>query len=67
MNPPSLNKNSDRSLVTALLLILVFVTPFAGLWSRVLMIWYLPYVLWLGIVILIAFSLRRGQEDDSEP
>ena len=67
MSSPPPNKNSDRSLVTAFLLVLVFVTPFTSLWSRGEMAWYAPYVIWLGIVMLIAVSLRSGQGDDREP
>jgi len=64
--PPS-SRNSDKSLVTAFLLVLVFVTPFTSLWSRGEMAWYAPYMIWLGIVMLIAISLRSGQGDDREP
>ncbi|WP_457667563.1 hypothetical protein [Thiolapillus sp.] len=67
MSLPSSNKNADRSLVTAFLLVLVFITPFASLWSRGEMPWYAPYVIWLGIVMLIAISLRSGQGDDRKP
>lgn len=65
MNSP--NKNSDRSLVTAFLLMLVFITPFASLWSRGDSAWYAPYMIWLGVVMLIGISLRSEQEDDKEP
>lgn len=67
MNPPPPNKNSDRSLVTAFLLLLVFITPFVSIWSSGQITWYAPYVIWLGIVMLIAISLRSEQGDDREP
>jgi len=66
MMPPSPNKSSDWSLVTAFLLVLVFVSPFTSLWSHGEMSWYAPYMIWLGIVILIAISSFTGHRDDGE-
>ncbi len=60
MRPPS-NKNTDKSLVAAFVLVLIFVTPFTSLWSRGEWPWYLPYLLWLGAILLLALPLSRRQ------
>jgi hypothetical protein len=44
---------TDKSLATAFLLILLFATPMVALWSHENSAWYLPYLLWLGIVFLL--------------
>ncbi len=55
------NDSTARSLVTGFILLLFFATPFAGLWSKGGHAWYLPYVLWLLVVVLLAVAHFRGR------
>ena len=48
-NAPS---SFDRSLVIAFILVLVFASPLADLWSNPRMPWYLPYLLWFLFIAL---------------
>lgn len=67
MIPTASSRNTDKSLVTAFILMLVFATPFTSLWSRGGFPWYAPYLLWLGVVILLAFAQRKRRQGDDEP
>ncbi|WP_456377523.1 UTP--glucose-1-phosphate uridylyltransferase [Thiolapillus sp.] len=58
IRPPS-NKNTDKSLVAAFVLALVFATPFTSLWSCSELPWYLPYLLWLGAILFLVLSQQR--------
>ncbi|WP_456405784.1 hypothetical protein [Thiolapillus sp.] len=64
--PPS-SRISDKSLVTAFILVLAFATPFTSLWSRGGFPWYAPYLLWLGVVLLLAFAQRKRRQRDKKP
>lgn len=57
-----------RSVDTAILLffaaLFLFVSPFTDWWARDDSPWYLPYLLWLGLIGLIAaVALRRDPHD----
>jgi hypothetical protein len=43
----------NHSLVAAFVLLLLFVTPFNRLWATPQLPWYLPYLLWAGIIGLV--------------
>ncbi len=62
IRPPS-NRNTDKSLVAAFVLALVFATPFTSLWSRSELPWHLPYLLWLSAILLLVLSQRRRKKD----
>ncbi len=52
----------DRALVTAFLLLLLFTTPLAHLWAAAAGIWYLPYLLWGGVLLpLLLPGFPRGR------
>ncbi|WP_041066340.1 hypothetical protein [Thiolapillus brandeum] len=59
------NDHTDKSLVTAFILILFFATPFASLWARNSDAWYIPYMLWLLIIALLAVAQLRGKGNPS--
>ena len=65
MRAPS-NKNTDKGLVAAFVLVLIFVTPFTSLWSRGEWPWYLPYLLWLGAILLLVLSRRQTNRTPGE-
>lgn len=65
IRPPS-NKNTDKSLVAAFVLVLIFATPFTSLWARSEWSWYLPYLLWLGVILLLVLSRSRRNRSPGE-
>ncbi|RTZ71461.1 MAG: hypothetical protein DSZ00_08960 [Gammaproteobacteria bacterium] len=64
MNEPSPNSRNP-TLVAAFLLLLLFVTPVTRLWANPHMPWYLPYLLWAGVIglMLLPRLFRRGKPD----
>ncbi len=60
------NKNTDKSLVAAFVLVLIFATPFTNLWARSEWPWYLPYLLWLGMILLLVLSRSRRNRSSGE-
>ena len=64
MRPRSENSYKLDSIVLLLLLgMFVFGSPFTFWWASMATVWYLPYLLWLGLIILIAWVVR-GLGDD---
>ncbi|WP_457673115.1 hypothetical protein [Thiolapillus sp.] len=59
--------STDKSLVTAFILVIFFATPFAGLWARGSHAWYLPYLLWLIIIILLGIAHQYGTRRKGKP
>ncbi len=49
----------DRVWLLALLLLLIFASPLLTFWSMPDSAWYLPYLLWL-LIIVIAAWLQAG-------
>jgi hypothetical protein len=64
MRPGSENSYRLDSIVLLVLLgVFVFGSPFTFWWAAMATVWYLPYLLWLGLIILIAWVVR-GLGDD---
>ncbi|MGM0677285.1 hypothetical protein [Ectothiorhodospira marina] len=54
----------DKTLILFLLGVLLFASPLVDWWSRPGMPWYLPYLLWGGLIGLgILIQLGRGRHD----
>jgi len=62
-----LNQDNGHSLDSVVLLFLfglfVFFSPFTFWWSASASVWYLPYLLWLGLIVLIAWVVHRRRHD----
>ena len=41
----------------------MFVSPFTFWWAVNTKVWYLPYALWLVLIVLIAWVARRSHDD----
>jgi hypothetical protein len=58
---------SGRSLDSVVLLFLLgmflFVSPFTAWWAANTRVWFLPYLLWFGQILLIAWVVHRRRED----
>ena len=52
--PPDSGKYLDGVVVIFLLAILVFLPPVFYSWATPTVPWYLPYGVWLGIIVLVA-------------
>jgi hypothetical protein len=64
MRPGSEKSYRLDSIVLLLLLgVFLFGSPFTFWWASMTTVWYLPYLLWLGLIILIAWVMR-GLGDD---
>ena len=54
----------DSVILLALLALLLFASPLTGWWARDTNPWYLPYMLWLLIILIGAWlHLRRDDHD----
>lgn len=54
----------DSAILLFLVALFLFVSPFTDWWARDDSPWYLPYLLWLGLIALIAaVALRRDSHD----
>ena len=53
----------DRAVLVFLVGMLMFVSPFTFWWAAHTRVWYLPYALWLVLILLIAWVARRSHDD----
>jgi hypothetical protein len=57
------SSNRVDSVLLLLFAFFLFLSPFTVWWSSHTRLWYLPYLLWLGLIALIAvLSSRRVDE-----
>jgi hypothetical protein len=63
----SLGSENSHRLDSVVLLLLfglfVFGSPFTFWWAAIASIWYLPYLLWLGFIAMIAWVVRGSGHD----
>ena len=52
----------DNTLLLGLFVLLLFSSPILAWWTAPTNVWYLPYLLWLGIILLIVWVHRRRHE-----
>jgi len=55
-------RNIDYAIVIALLMLLLFASPLTDWWSRASLPWFLPYVLWLLVILLTALAHWRNSD-----
>lgn len=48
----------DDALLLASLTLVLFVSPSVSWWFSDSLPWYLPYLLWLGVIMIAAWSAR---------
>ena len=56
---PPPERQLDRTLALGLLIILLFSAPLVAWWTSPGSPWYLPYLLWIAIILLIAWIQGR--------
>lgn len=54
---------SDHSLLLVLFILLLFSSPILTWWSDPHNLWYLPYLIWAGIITLIAWVSGRHRDE----
>jgi hypothetical protein len=57
-------RHFDRAILLALFAVLLFASPLARWWSALGAPWYLPYLLWLAVVLLGAWLQQRNPRYD---
>lgn len=61
------NNGAGRSLDSVVLLLLfgmfLFLSPFTSWWAAIAGVWYLPFLLWLGFIALIAWVAHLRHDD----
>ena len=59
---PPPDRQIDRTLALGLLILLLLSTPVMMWWTSPGSLWHLPYLLWLGIILAIAWVNSRRHE-----
>lgn len=58
------NRDRPDSVVLLLLFgLFLFFSPFTFWWAAMAHAWYVPYLLWLGLIALIAWVVQRSGHD----
>jgi hypothetical protein len=60
--PDDSSNQRDHTLLLGLFILLLFSSPLLAWWATPANVWYLPYLLWLGIILLIAWAHHRHHE-----
>jgi hypothetical protein len=66
IEPPENDPPIDSVLLLGLLVLLLFVSPLVFWWTDPESGWYLPYLLWLAVILAGAwvFARRDGSRDE---
>jgi hypothetical protein len=59
---PPPERQFDRTLALGLLILLLLSAPIMIWWTSPDSPWYVPYLLWLGIILLTAWIHRKDHE-----
>ncbi|MES9969364.1 MAG: UTP--glucose-1-phosphate uridylyltransferase [Candidatus Thiodiazotropha sp.] len=62
MREPPPDRHIDRTVALALLILLVFSAPIMTWWTSPNTPWYIPYVIWMAVVCIIAWINLRHHE-----
>lgn len=60
---PDNGRSVDRTVLLFLFGLFLFFSPFTSWWAALAARWYLPYLLWLALIGLIAWVAYRSQHD----
>ncbi len=64
IGPADNGRQFDRVIVLALFAVLLFASPLTRWWSAIGAPWYLPYLLWLVVILLGAWLQHRMARHD---
>ena len=57
--PDRESKRRDNTLLLGMFISFLFSPPLLAWWASPANVWYLPFLLWLGIILLIAWVHHR--------
>ena len=57
------DRQIDQTLLLGLFILILFASPLVAWWSAADNLWYLPYLLWFGVILLIAWVNRRRKNE----
>lgn len=60
---PDSGRHYDSAVLSFLVGLLLFLSPLTFWWASTAKVWYLPYLLWLGWIVVIAWAMRRLRHD----
>ena len=63
-SPNASRRALDRTVLVLIAALLVFASPFTRWWAQGDPPWYLPYLLWGGVLLLIYLLQRWQRRDD---
>lgn len=64
IGPTENGSQFDRVILLALFTVLLFASPLSRWWSAIGAPWYLPYLLWLAVILLGAWLQHRNARHD---
>lgn len=62
--PDAASGRLDRVLLLLLLALFLFLSPFTAWWAAAEPPWYVPFLLWAGLITLVAVTQTRRPPDD---
>jgi len=62
--PERKNRRAANSILPILAALALFASPFTASWAGFTPPWYLPYLLWAGLIALTAFIFGSARDDD---
>lgn len=57
------SRGLDNVVLVFLLGVFLFLSPFTFWWPTVATVWYFPFLLWIGLVLLIGWVSYRRRDD----
>ncbi len=60
---PDSGRRFDSAVLLFLFGLFLFFSPFVYWWAKTATVWYLPYLLWLGFIGLIAWVSGRARHE----
>jgi hypothetical protein len=60
---PDTSRSVDSVVLLFLFGLFLFFSPFTFWWAAAARAWYIPYLLWLGLIGLIAWAVHRSHYD----
>ncbi len=62
-NRPDSSKQRESTLLLTLLTLFLFASPLTHWWAGENNPWFLPYLLWLAIILITAWLTRKHRHD----
>lgn len=61
---PESSRRYERTILLLLFVLFLFASPFTNWWAAELKLWYLPYLLWLLVILIGAWLHFRFKNHD---